>query len=1266
MSFRIENQTKAKQNRARTIYALQDAINRVQNPNVSWLQGAIGGGGGGGGGVGGTPTDYEDLGTLDGTSSLEIALNGKAYYLRKVTLANSNALTFGITSENLPENELVELCIYFVQDATGGRTINPPSAVKFPGGDLLNGILGKDPNEVSKFRFTTYDAGMTWFIEKLSLEGAAPVGAPSLADLTDTSITSSLADNHLLVYDASNTDESKHIWKTKLATEVGNQYGNTDVLTYLGTLGKSIWDGIVNLVSSVVGQITTWLEDDMGILGWLYDFFTKTNTDGITAFGNDVRDAFKSTLTWLTHAWDATVGRILPWFYTTNSSGSVLYFQRAYADEDPSTTDISNAVTVPTVSKHTPNFSWTNFFSNFWNRLTDFFDRINTWWLTTDHTMVSAIRNLFSLTNDNREVIYFDPDDIDDDFTFFGSNDIPTVNEGSTTKDTGDIPALNIRFLPDNLWKWFTHYASEITDGFWGVLNTVFNAGKYVIESIIDLFSKKNSNGDTLYYTETQAQSSNPSGGVTTSTSTKMWPNYNLLNPITNFFSFAVTNISETWDSFRAFLFSWWDSIGKSGFNFAASSTDKIGMAFGSAWTSIKSVFNTGGYVIDELVKQFYKRDSSGNILYYTQTEAQKSNPTGGVIGSQLDDSRTTSNPKAYPNFNWLNPITNFLTAAATDIRTVWDGFTSLLASWWNNIGATRTPADGTAGGTSSHTYSFGNDAFGIIWNAINTIGEAVWPTIAGIGSGIWSFLQYAVDTFAKVVYLTSSNGNILYFTAAEAAKASPDPAMGRTTPVVTTDPTTTYNTPVFSWQSFFDSAILALDGAVDATWTTLQEHFNAFVGLFTGGGDDSGGATTLADLTDTDIDEGDDLVRNQFLVWRGSDWKNRTIGLNGLSDVFSTDNPAENDVLYYSGTGWVNGTVAGGANTGLSNLGDVVMINKPLNFKLGTDTGGSVNTNSIGYASDNDLYLKMRDTDNSVYMQFGGGVGDGGTAAADDQLQFDRNSIIFHHDGNVTDPTVNGEIRVFDDGVGEKTIKTMVKGVVKDFANMDRPIPFTRLTSTQLLNSAHPINIKRETLASTLTTNKLEFLFGSWLGAHGVVRPHSLTNVDGSSILRPVLWIKSPNKWFGFQFDGKISVERNLRTGIRDDRLDYGEFEINVSTSTSNEPLASEIHRVNGAIGLHYESDDADDATFWVYDGAVRVKDEDYDVNVGFPTFVGDELNIFPIPTTSTTSNQFLNQSSFFDNLAGEDDGYVAYAISVRRFYVKIEGEWWYMNMTD
>ena len=127
------------------------------------------------------PTDYVDLGEQDGTSSLTLQLDGDKEYIRVITLANPTPLVFGITSQNLPENKIVEMYLICIQDSTGGRSIGTPSATIFPDGALLNTALEMDPDALTKFRFTTYNGGTTWFIEKVTLADV-PI-SPLLADL---------------------------------------------------------------------------------------------------------------------------------------------------------------------------------------------------------------------------------------------------------------------------------------------------------------------------------------------------------------------------------------------------------------------------------------------------------------------------------------------------------------------------------------------------------------------------------------------------------------------------------------------------------------------------------------------------------------------------------------------------------------------------------------------------------------------------------------------------------------------------------------------------------------------------------------------------------------------------------------------------------------------------------------------------------------------------------------------------------------------------
>lgn len=115
------------------------------------------------------PTDYKDLGSQDGSSSLVISLDGDKNFIRKITLANSTPLVFSITSTNFPENTAVELILEFVQDSTGGRNISTNlSASLFPDGERFNSLLDKTASETTRFRLTTYDQGTRWDIEHLA------------------------------------------------------------------------------------------------------------------------------------------------------------------------------------------------------------------------------------------------------------------------------------------------------------------------------------------------------------------------------------------------------------------------------------------------------------------------------------------------------------------------------------------------------------------------------------------------------------------------------------------------------------------------------------------------------------------------------------------------------------------------------------------------------------------------------------------------------------------------------------------------------------------------------------------------------------------------------------------------------------------------------------------------------------------------------------------------------------------------------------------
>jgi hypothetical protein len=85
------------------------------------------------------------------------------------------------------------------------------------------------------------------------------------------------------------------------------------------------------------------------------------------------------------------------------------------------------------------------------------------------------------------------------------------------------------------------------------------------------------------------------------------------------------------------------------------------------------------------------------------------------------------------------------------------------------------------------------------------------------------------------------------------------------------------------------------------------------------------GGATTLADLTDTNISS---PSSGQALIYNGSKWANSAINmsLGGLSNVVLSS-PTNGQVLKYNGTNWVNANESGGGG-GSSTLAGLTDVN--------------------------------------------------------------------------------------------------------------------------------------------------------------------------------------------------------------------------------------------------------------------------------------------------------------------------------------------------
>ena len=141
-----------------------------------------------------TSTDYDDLETLDGLTSVNIELTGDKKFIRSAILANTDPLAFGITATSIPANREIEFHLILEQDSTGGRELATPSSTKFPNGSVLNEILNKTAGSITVFDFATYDVGVTWILRG---GGSGNTGI-SLVNTGDTGLELAALDGSVL------------------------------------------------------------------------------------------------------------------------------------------------------------------------------------------------------------------------------------------------------------------------------------------------------------------------------------------------------------------------------------------------------------------------------------------------------------------------------------------------------------------------------------------------------------------------------------------------------------------------------------------------------------------------------------------------------------------------------------------------------------------------------------------------------------------------------------------------------------------------------------------------------------------------------------------------------------------------------------------------------------------------------------------------------------------------------------------------------------
>lgn len=334
------------------------------------------------------------------------------------------------------------------------------------------------------------------------------------------------------------------------------------------------------------------------------------------------------------------------------------------------------------------------------------------------------------------------------------------------------------------------------------------------------------------------------------------------------------------------------------------------------------------------------------------------------------------------------------------------------------------------------------------------------------------------------------------------------------------------------------------------------------------------------------------------------------------------------------------------GANVNLTNLGNAVMINKPLNFDSDSDTVGSDSSNSIGYAMNNDLHIKLSNSSNKAFLQFG----------TSNDLELTNKSIKWAGHSSA-DPVSNGEIK----RVGSNGLKVKVNDVVKDFANIPDenvtppPTGFTPLTTDQQNAGAFWIPVLRDGNPTNTTTLQLDTAFGTAAGSIGLVIPNTVTSASAQSIY--FVW-KTSGAWLGANFTAVFGPQSN--TGRRATALTYQQRSTRLKTGISSSPQAGDTDITNpstGDWGVYEQDGDADDGAFWIYENtSLLSKRRTRDFGSRTASGTAPTELAAKIPSISSAAG-----ASALESVFGADDGYIGYVAAGNRLYIKAGGYWFY-----
>ena len=311
------------------------------------------------------------------------------------------------------------------------------------------------------------------------------------------------------------------------------------------------------------------------------------------------------------------------------------------------------------------------------------------------------------------------------------------------------------------------------------------------------------------------------------------------------------------------------------------------------------------------------------------------------------------------------------------------------------------------------------------------------------------------------------------------------------------------------------------------------------------------------------------------------------------------------------------------------------------------------------------------------------------GTRSSTDAISNEDGFVWYDSTTNELKARINGAIKV---------IQTEDATSTDPDAEPTTPAPF----SGNVPSGAFYIPVK-ETVTTNLGNNNqsattLDNRFGSLAGAIGLIRPAIINDSTDVGDIR-LCWKMNHNQvsgnqysWSGKRMDGVLmdtaspSARIRSTTGARSKQLTYVNKRINnVSQSGSQNPSSAFLLLGNIILGLwgaHSENDDLGDGSIVVL-GKIVGTHPNRTVTLNYDTLGStDELGSTSSGTGSGTVqstgsiipvlslSEWPTDASTLETAFGIDDGYIGYVYSSGssrgRIYVKANGYWFYLNLTN